>query len=202
MSIKVKDGRTIIPISPERIGDIEHLPLEERVSIILDLSLSGEIRNFAQRVKAVNYISHEKGVNIDFKDYSLGEDSKISARINMILGDHEISLRSFFDGAINHAIIYDLLKMTGSLTGRYQLKNDQIYLGPKEITEIIPATESPYLLERAKDIYGKLYDPKNINQTRTMAALRFTNHDQLQGRAEELYSKMLVEFLGVDFTSQ
>jgi hypothetical protein len=200
--IKIKDGRTIIPVSSERIGDIGHLPLDERVRIIFERSLTGDMQDFARKIKRVDYLSAEKGINVDLEDYPIGDGSEISSRLNMIVGKQQISLRSFFDGVVRHPILYDMLKMAGNLTGNYQLKDTPLSLGPKNMTEVIPATESPYFFDRAIRFHEMLYDPKNIDQTRKMVALRFTNQDQLQERAEELYSKMLVEFLGVNLSSQ
>lgn len=197
-----ENGRTIIPMISEKVGDIEHLPLEERIKIIFELSLTGDMYDFAKKIKQVDYVSPEKGVNIHLEDHPIGNGTEISSRMNMIIGDQYISLRSFFDGIVRHVIIHDMLKMTGNLTGRYQLKDSALFLGPKEMTEVIPATESPYFFDRAKSFFRMLYDPENVVKTAKMVALRATNHGQLQGRAEELYSKMLTEFLGADFSSQ
>jgi hypothetical protein len=200
--ITLEKGRTVISTSPEKIGDIEHLPLEERTKIILEQTeLSPAMHEFTKNIKKVNYLSEQKGVNIEFEDIYSG-DTRISSLMNMILGEKYISLRLFLDGMVNHSIIYDLLKIHSALTETYKLKDSRLYLGPKEMTEVIPAIEGPYVAGVAKRLHDKLYSPEMINETRKMVALRVVRHDQLQERADELYSKKLLEFLGLSFSSQ
>ena len=94
--------------------------------------------------------------------------------------------------------------MHNALTETYKLEDATLYLGPKEMTEVIPATEGPYVVGVVKRIYDKLYSPDAIDQTRKMVALRVTDHiePQINDRAKELYSRKLLEFLGLSFSSQ